>query len=90
MVQPETFHLYPVDLSDGYRDARRSRLTVGLRIFTTIPVLVLLALVAEIEPCWTVHKRHPRHRQAPWPGTDTEPGCTGLVVRASGAGSVRG
>jgi hypothetical protein len=89
MVQPETFHLYPVDLSHDYQDAKRNRLTVGLRIFTTMPILVLL-LVAEIEPCWTVHRRHVRHRRAPWPGTDTGPGCTGLVVRASGAGSVRG
>ena len=45
MVQPETFDPYPVDLSVDYQDAARNRLTVGLRIFTTLPILVVLALV---------------------------------------------
>jgi hypothetical protein len=44
-VQPQTFDPYPVDLSVDYQDAKRNRLTVGLRIFTTLPILVVLSLV---------------------------------------------
>src|SRR5262245_58270037 len=45
MVQPETFNPYPVDLSVDYQDAQRNRLTVGFRIFTTIPILVVLSVL---------------------------------------------
>jgi hypothetical protein len=44
-VQPETFDPYPVDLSVDYDDAERNRLTVGFRIFTTLPIFVVLALL---------------------------------------------
>jgi Domain of unknown function (DUF4389) len=45
MVPPQTFDPYPVNLSVDYQDAARNRLTVGFRIFTTLPILVVLALV---------------------------------------------
>ena len=44
-MQPETFNSYPVDLSVDYEDAARNRLTVGFRIFTTLPILVVLSLL---------------------------------------------
>jgi len=44
-MQPETFNPYPVDLSVEYENAERNRLTVAFRIFTTLPILVVLSLV---------------------------------------------
>lgn len=44
-MQPETSNPYPVDLSVDYEDAPRNRLTVGFRVFTALPVLVVLALL---------------------------------------------
>ncbi len=44
-MQPESFDAYPVNLSVDYQDADRNRLTVGLRIFTAVPILVVLALL---------------------------------------------
>jgi uncharacterized protein DUF4389 len=44
-VQPETFNPYPVDLSVDYQEAGRNRLTVGFRIFTTLPILVVLSFL---------------------------------------------
>jgi hypothetical protein len=44
-MQPETLTPYPVDLSVDYEAGQRNRLTVGFRIFTTLPILVVLALV---------------------------------------------
>jgi hypothetical protein len=45
-MQPQTFNPYPVDLSVDYEEAERNRLTVAFRIFTTLPILVVLALLA--------------------------------------------
>src|SRR5437588_8802033 len=45
-VQPQTFDPYPVDLTVDYEDGQRDRLTVGFRIFTAIPILVVLALLS--------------------------------------------
>ena len=44
-MQPETVNPYPVDLSVDYQDAERNRLTVGFRIFTVLPILVVLSLL---------------------------------------------
>ncbi|HEX4539033.1 MAG TPA: DUF4389 domain-containing protein [Acidimicrobiales bacterium] len=44
-MQPETSNPYPVDLSVDYEDAPRNRLTVGFRVFTALPVLVVLSLL---------------------------------------------
>jgi Domain of unknown function (DUF4389) len=44
-MQPETFDPYPVDLAVDYQDAERNRLTVGFRIFTTLPIFVVLVLL---------------------------------------------
>jgi hypothetical protein len=44
-MEPQTFNPYPVDLAIDYEDAERNRLTVGFRIVTTLPILIVLALV---------------------------------------------
>jgi hypothetical protein len=44
-VQAETFDPYPVDLSVDYEGGERNRLTVGLRIFTVIPIAVVLSVL---------------------------------------------
>jgi hypothetical protein len=44
-MQAETFDPYPVDLSVDYEAGERNRLTVGLRIFTVIPILVVLSVL---------------------------------------------
>jgi hypothetical protein len=44
-MEPQTFNPYPVDLSVDYADAQRNRLTVGFRIFTAVPILIVLALL---------------------------------------------
>lgn len=46
MVQAGTFDPYPVDLSVDYADGERNRVTVGLRIFTVLPIVVVLSLLA--------------------------------------------
>lgn len=46
MVQAGTFDPYPVDVSVDYADGARNRLTVGLRIFTVLPILVVLSLLS--------------------------------------------
>ena len=45
MVQPGTFNPYPVELTVDYQDAGRNRLTVGFRIFTALPIVIVLALL---------------------------------------------
>jgi hypothetical protein len=45
MVQPLGDNPYPVTLSIDYADRGRNRLTVGLRLFTALPVVIVLALV---------------------------------------------
>ena len=45
MAQPQTFDPYPVDLSVDYEDGARNRLTVAFRVFTTLPILIVLALL---------------------------------------------
>jgi hypothetical protein len=51
-MQPQPVDPYPVDLSVDYQDAERNRVTVGLRIFTVLPILVVLSLLGtgEIHP----------------------------------------
>ena len=44
-MQPETVNPYPVSLSVDYEEGARNRLTVGFRIFTVIPILVVLSLL---------------------------------------------
>jgi hypothetical protein len=44
-MQPQSFNPYPVDLSVDYEDAGRNRLTVGFRIFTALPIFVVLSLL---------------------------------------------
>ena len=44
-MQAESFNPYPVNLSVDYDDAGRNRLTVAFRIFTVLPILVVLSLV---------------------------------------------
>jgi hypothetical protein len=44
-VQPQPSDRYPVDLTVDYEEATRNRLTVGFRIFTTIPIIILLSLL---------------------------------------------
>ena len=45
MVQAGTFDPYPADLSVDYVEGERNRLTVALRIFTVLPILIVLSLV---------------------------------------------
>jgi hypothetical protein len=45
MVQPPTFNPYPVNLEVDYEEAERNRLTVAFRIFTVLPILIVLTLV---------------------------------------------
>lgn len=45
-MQTGTFDPYPVDLSVDYSDGERNRLTVGLRIFTVLPILAVLSLLS--------------------------------------------
>jgi hypothetical protein len=44
MVQPPTFS-YPVNLTVDYEEAERNRLTVAFRIFTVLPIFIVLSLV---------------------------------------------
>ena len=44
-MQPQPLDPYPVDLTVDYQDVERNRLTVGFRIFTTLPILVVLSLL---------------------------------------------
>jgi hypothetical protein len=44
-MEPESLNPYPVDLSVDYEDAGRNRLTVGFRIFTALPILIVLSLL---------------------------------------------
>ena len=45
-MQSDTFDPYPADLSVDYDDADRNRLTVGFRIFTALPILIVLAVLS--------------------------------------------
>jgi hypothetical protein len=45
MVQPPTFNPYPVNLAVDYEEAERNRLTVAFRIFTVLPILIVLSVV---------------------------------------------
>jgi hypothetical protein len=44
-MQSVTFDPYPADLSVDYDDTGRNRLTVGFRIFTVLPILIVLAVL---------------------------------------------
>lgn len=44
-MQPQIPNPYPVNLSVDYEHAQRNRLTVGFRIFTVLPILIVLSLV---------------------------------------------
>lgn len=44
-MQPQTFNPYPVNLSVDYESAERNRVTVAFRIFTTLPILIVLSLI---------------------------------------------
>ena len=44
-MQSDTVDPYPADLSVDYDDTGRNRLTVGFRIFTTLPILIVLAVL---------------------------------------------
>lgn len=44
-MQPQPFSPYPVDVAVDYQEVARDRLTVGFRIFTVVPVLVVLGLL---------------------------------------------
>jgi hypothetical protein len=45
MVQQPNFNPYPVNLAVDYEEAERNRLTVAFRIFTVLPILIVLTLV---------------------------------------------
>ena len=45
-MQSDTVDPYPADLSVDYDDTGRNRLTVGFRIFTTLPILIVLAVLS--------------------------------------------
>ena len=45
MVQQPNFNPYPVNLAVDYEEADRNRLTVAFRIFTVLPILIVLTLV---------------------------------------------
>lgn len=45
MAQAQTVDPYPVDLAVDYQSGERNRLTVGFRIFTVLPILVVLTLM---------------------------------------------
>ena len=45
MVQQSDFNPYPVNLAVDYEEADRNRLTVAFRIFTVLPILIVLTLV---------------------------------------------
>jgi hypothetical protein len=44
-VQSQSFDPYPVNLAVDYDDGGRNRLTVAFRIFTVLPILVVLSLL---------------------------------------------
>jgi Mn2+/Fe2+ NRAMP family transporter len=57
-MQQGTIDPYPVYLSVDYEEAGRNRLTVGFRIFTALPILIVLALLGSgsinFEYGWTL------------------------------------
>ncbi len=44
-MQSPTFNPYPANLAVDYEEAARNRLTVAFRIFTVLPILLVLSLV---------------------------------------------
>jgi hypothetical protein len=44
-MQPPISNPYPIDFSVDYEEAQRNRLTVAFRIFTVLPILIVLSLV---------------------------------------------
>ena len=58
---------YPLQFSVDYPDRPLNRLTTGFRIFTAIPILILLGTIAAA----AVRRRSPR----PAPGSSSCPRC---------------
>jgi hypothetical protein len=44
-VQPPTPNPYPVNLTVDFQEAERNRLTVAFRIFTVVPILIVLSVL---------------------------------------------